>query len=275
MHRLFSSRTQSLCTAAVLAAAFVVAMYVVQGERAKAALPSSKVAVAMGSLVDLEASALSPNEDAGDANTTGWRNVMKTGIQVNSQGDLVMDLAVQCALLTDTTVRSKAGTLDTSKAAAGIRFRIALYPYTDNGVLAGTPIIAQPEDDPATIDAFSSTGDGTGVTYCERYQELQGQFAGFDCTANTTTGVITCAQEEMLRLLLKTLDAHSFNFFAVNLDSGRYWVVVQGRADALAIDDAGAKAMAGLGSLVVEKVRLVKSATLTTGCPTTGCPSVD
>lgn len=267
MHRLFSNRAQSLFTAAVLAAAFVVAMYVVQGERAKAALPSSKFAVAVGEIIDLEAAAASADEGPIDVDSSGWKKVMKTGMQVNSQGDLAMDLSMQCALLTDTTVKSMNGTLDTSEAQAGIRFRIAIYKYTDDGSLPlGNKVgYATPENDVIGHLATTLYTPGDGVTFCDRYQKLAAKFSGLNCAIDAATGKLTCLEPEELQLVISTLDAHSFNFFYTDLASGRYWVVVEGKADAAALDQAGARAMAGLGSLAVEKVRLVKGAELITG----------
>ncbi len=257
----------------VLATILAVVVGVLGIGTAGAALPSSKTAVAVGQIIDLEAAALSPDEATVPAtNSTGWRNIMKTAIQVNSQGDLAADLAMQCALVTDTTVSSKNLTQDVSEAQAGIRFRVALYPWTSDGKLGEKPLrYFQPQTEvvpyPTKFDTIDDQGSRAGVTYCDRYQKLAAKFAGFNCTTDPLTGVYSCLDPEELQLVISTLDAHAFNFFTTDLPSGRYWIVVEGKADAAALDQAGAKAMAGLGSLMVEKIRLVKGAELTTGIP--------
>jgi hypothetical protein len=114
-----------------------------------------------------------------------------------------------------------------------------------------------------TGDGSKSTADG--VTYCNRFQKLEAQFGGWDCTADLDTGEVTCEEPETLRLLLKTLNANSFNFAKNDVSSGVHTVTVEARAgaDARIIDDpvggtlAGAEAFVGAGSLLVEEVRLI------------------
>ena len=82
--------------------------------------------------------------------------------------------------------------------------------------------------------------------------------------------MVTCTDPEELRLLLKTLNAHSFNVAKTDVGSGVHTVTVQARAQASVNFDvdasggalAGAEAFAGAGALVVEEVRLVKDANI-------------
>src|SRR5205823_209901 len=161
---------------------------------------------AMGNLVDLEAGAVAPDGGVAGPNTTGWKNLMKTPLHVNSGGDLIMDFSAQCGLLTDTTVKSMNGTLDVSEAEAGIRFRIAIYAYNSDGSVGAFVRYAKPS---VETDPFAATAEvRDGVTYCDRYQKLAAKFSGLNCTADLTTGAITCASPEELELLIRTLDAH-------------------------------------------------------------------
>jgi hypothetical protein len=251
----------------VVGAAAVFSPLAFRGEQAYAgALPSSKAAVAVGQIIDLEAAALSPDESTTpSSSSTGWRNIMKTAIHTNTNGDLAMDLAMQCALVTDTSVKSMNGTLDVSEAQAGIRFRIAIYPYTSDGSLTGTPAYAEPNNEvvpyPTSLDTRTNRD---GVTYCDRYQKLAAKFSGLNCTADLTTGAVTCLDPEELQLILKTLSVHHFNFLYANAVPGVQKVVVQARAQAgmvlggTALGSASAEAFVGAGALSVETIRLVK-----------------
>lgn len=111
---------------------------------------------------------------------------------------------------------------------------------------------------------------GPGVTYCDRYQKLAAKFAGLNCTADLTTGEVTCTDPEELQLILKTLSAHHFNFLHANAVPGVQKVEVQAMAQAAVelggskLGAAGAEAFAGAGALSVGIIRLVKDANGTT-----------
>jgi hypothetical protein len=109
-----------------------------------------------------------------------------------------------------------------------------------------------------------------GVQYCDRMQTLTAKFAGLNCTADATTGVVTCTDPEELQLILRTLNANAFNFAKTDVGVGVHTVQVQARAAAsVNFDDddsggalAGAEAFAGAGSMLVEEVRLQKGTEL-------------
>jgi len=126
-------------------------------------------------------------------------------------------------------------------------------------------VAAEPD---GSIDALGDEADG--VVYCDRIQTLAAKFAGLNCTADATTGVVTCTDPEELRLLLRTLNANAFNFAMTDVGVGVHDIVVQAKAAAsVNFDDdasggalAGAEAFAGAGSMIVEEVRLQKDAVI-------------
>ena len=226
---------------AAVAAAFLLSA-AKPARSADTGVPASKAAIAIDSLIDLSAIA-SPGTPAGD---TGWQPVLKTQIKTANQKDLLFDVAMQCGIVTDTTVKSAGGNLSSSTARANMAVRV---------LVDGDPAI--PDN---SVDANKAAAEG--VVYCDRIQTLAAKFAGLNCTADPVTGAVTCANPEELRLLLRTMDAHAFNFAMPDVTSGVHNVVVQAKAAAgVNFDDgnlAGAEAFAGAGSLVVEEARLVK-----------------
>ena len=62
------------------------------------------------------------------------------------------------------------------------------------------------------------------VTFQSQVQTLSANLLGLNCTANTTSGVITCLNPEQIELLLSIGGAHAFNFLVDNsgLGSGVY-----------------------------------------------------
>src|SRR5262245_56771302 len=84
-------------------------------------LPSSKAAIAIDELIDLSQTASWPPTDAGD---TGWKDVLLTQIKTSSQKDLTFDVALQCGIVTDTTVKSSGGNQSASTARGTIAVRV-------------------------------------------------------------------------------------------------------------------------------------------------------
>ena len=168
--------------------------------------------------------------------------------------DLFIDASLQCGIVTDTTVKSVGGVLDTDEARGTVRVRVAIYR---NGELVG---YAQPD---AGVDATGAP-DTDGVVFCDRIQTLTAKFAGLNCTADLETGAVTCADPEELQLILKTLNANSFNFVANDLQQGVYTIVVEAKTSAAvgAIGIGGAlnktNAFIGAGSVAIESVRMIK-----------------
>lgn len=220
---------------------------------------SSKAAWRFKELVSLPAaSAPTGTQD------TGWVDILTTHIKTPNAKELAMGVSLQCGLVTDTTVRSKNGDLDSSAARGRIRVRVEIT-QPDGSVVYGQP------DNGADLstDIPFSSGQIEGLTYCDRYQKLAAKFSGLTCTADAE-GVVTCADPEELRLILKTLNAQHFNFIHANAIPGIHKVTVQARAQAgiqlggTRLGEAGAEAFAGAGALSVETIRLIKDADGTT-----------
>src|SRR5688572_2593756 len=200
---------------------------------------------------------------------TGWRTILTTHIKTPNAKELAIGVSLQCGIVTDTTVRSKGGDLDS--AAAQGRIKVQVKITQPNGVV----VYAQP-DQGADLSGVLLGAD-TGVTYCDRYQKLEAKFAGLNCVAEQgdadgdgISGEVTCATPEELRLILKTLNAHHFNFLHANAIPGVQKVEVQARAQAAValggtqLGAAGSEAFAGAGALSVETIRLVQGANGTT-----------
>lgn len=216
-------------------------------------LPSSKATFAYSNLVALESGC---DNTAGCPADSGWTTILAAQIKMANQKDLFIDTSLQCGIVTDTTVKSMGGLLDKSQARATVTVRIKLTAPDGETVTYAEPS--------SGIDA---TGIGSfpveGIVFCDRIQELSAKFAGLTCTADAN-GVVTCEDPEELQLILKTLNANSFNFVAANLSSGVYTIEVQARTSAnveLLGEGAGlaaANAFIGAGSVAIEAVRMIQ-----------------
>lgn len=222
---------------------------------APASAQSAKAAWRFEELIGLTA-------NTGGTTDTEWVNVLTTHIKTPNDKELAIGVSLQCGLVTDTTVRSKNGDLDSSASRGKIAVRVELTQPD------GTVVYAQPHNGAALETDIALDADG--VTYCDRYQKLDARFSGLTCTADLTTGVVTCLDSEELQLVLKTLSAHHFNFLHANAVSGVHKVSVQARAQAgfllggTKLGEASAEAFVGAGVLSVETIRLIKRADGTT-----------
>ncbi len=172
--------------------------------------------------------------DQGDINfTTILSQQLKT-----SNRSLFIDMSLECGLLTQTTVKSKGGTKDTSTANAAVMVR----------VLVDGKVAAPGE-----------------VTYCQRTQELSATFGGIlqSCTDANADGIILASEcefaDEELSLLLSTMNAGSFNFLTDNLASGVHTVEVQAKifsSTTAQTGNAQARGFIGKGSVLTTSERL-------------------
>jgi hypothetical protein len=239
-------RTLVVWSAAVAVAGFLAAPAYAQ---------SAKAAWRFEELIGLTA-------NTGGTTDTGWVNVLTTHIKTPNAKELAIGASLQCGLVTDTTVRSKNGDLDSSASRGQIAVRVEITQPD------GTVVYAQPANGADLETDISLNGDG--VTYCDRYQKLAARFSGLNCTADLTTGVVTCLDPEELQLVLKTLSAHHFNFLHANAVPGVQKVSVQARAQAgfllggTKLGAASAEAFVGAGVLSVETIRLIKGTDGTT-----------
>src|SRR5206468_7364190 len=76
------------------------------------------------------------------------------------------------------------------------------------------------------------------VTFNQRTQTLSANLAGLNCTADLTTGVITCTDPEVIGLLLSTMSANGFNFLVQTPGAGVYQVQLGIALEASAITNA-------------------------------------
>jgi len=233
-------------------------------------LPSAKATFAFSELIDLPACANTTADVCSADDDSEWHTVLKQQLKLANQKDLFIDAALQCGIVTDTTVKSLNGSLDTSEARGTIRVRVKITP--PNG---GTPVYAYPQVG-AELDP-TSPGAGEGIVYCDRIQRLEAKFSGLNCTAapygvvetpiDLVDGSVTCTDPEELRLLQKTLNASSFNFVAADLSSGVHTIEVEARTTAaVGVTGtngslAGAEAFIGAGAVAIESVRMIKGNT--------------
>jgi hypothetical protein len=200
--------------------------------------PSSKVTAKVGAI-----NVLREISSPGAPNVGPWQTILSNTLKTANQKDLFIGVSLEVGLLTQTLVRSKNGTSDTSSADAGVEVQV-LYD--------GVPAL------PGTI------------VFGRRTQTLTATFQGLidGClTVDPTdpTRIIldpTCVQPEELNLILKTMNANAFNFIIPDLESGIHTIFVQARMNLAASAQAGtasARALIGKGSMTCEEVRLIQS----------------
>jgi len=145
-------------------------------------MPSAKAAAAIKPLISLRAdSAADAWDNNNDSDSTAWTPILETAIKTPNQKELAFDVALQCGLITDTTVRSKGGAKDGAEAEGKIRVRVKIT-HPDGSVTYAEPAKEY-------VDPFdgSSTTIQDGITYCDRFQELEANFAGLNCWAAAYT----------------------------------------------------------------------------------------
>lgn len=177
----------------------------------------------------------------GAANLT---TILEGEIQTSQWEDVVFDVSLVCGLTTDTWVKSKKGTPDTSMAHAGVVIQVLV-----DGVAA------EPQD----------------VTFCSRKQTLMAKFGGImesrtDLNGDGTITFDECEwTEEELQLILETKSANAFNFFTLDPKQGVHYVEVKAMTCEDADFQAGsasATATIGKATVAIDEVKFVKSADL-------------
>lgn len=169
-----------------------------------------------------------------------WSNVLSTQIKTSNSTSLLIDMSMECGLVTNTTVRSKQGTKDTSTASASVMVQVLV-----DGVAA-------------------APGQ---VVYCQRTQTLSATLSGIlqSCTDSNGDGTITASEcmftDEEIALLLSTMNADAFNFVQANVGVGAHTIEVQAKIDTSTSAQTGsaeAFGFIGKGSVVVTSQRLGK-----------------
>lgn len=193
--------------------------------------PSAKEAV------QVSANALIP----ATRDSNGWVPILSASLKMPEQKDLFVGVSLETGLMTDTLVRSKGGTSDTSWAEANLQVRVLI-----DGIAAEPGV----------------------VTFDKRRQTLMATFNGI-CTDTNGDNIVNfdeCQTPEELQLILDTLEAHHFNFAVDDLGSGIHTIVVEARVTTSAnwqLGSASATGAVGKGTVTVEEVRLVKGTDIT------------
>jgi len=176
-----------------------------------------------------------------DASQRDYATVMSSTIKSSNQKDLIMDVSLECGLLTRTKVSSRNGISDTSSAQASVMVRVLIDGK-----------VAKPGE----------------VVFCKRTQELSATFGGIlqECKDTNLDGTLSQDEcsflPEELSLVLGTMNANSFNFILDNVSSGIHKVEVQAKihsGTSVQLGSADAKASIGRGSIVVEEMRLIRN----------------
>ncbi len=217
----------------------VLTVFFICGTSLAQSLPSSKSAVAISEITLIRST----------PETHSWDPILYTSIKVPEQKDLVFHVSLECGLYTDTHVKSKGGNTDTSTAEATIKVRVRVND--ENGNLA----------------MYAGPSGENGIVFARRSQELMAKFGGIltddsiTCNENGCIIDYTKVTEEELQLILSTMASNAFNFLAPNLSSGIYEIVVEAEISSAGMAGAGsfdAYATIGMGSLVVDEIRMVK-----------------
>ena len=172
----------------------------------------------------------------------GWTTLLSNTIKTANKKDLFIDVSLECGLYTQTLVKSKGGSKDTSKAEAVIKVRVLV-------------------DD---VPAYPGE-----VVFSSRMQELSATLEGMigDCLTidpedpNHVIVDLDCVTPEEIELILNTMTANSFNFVENDLSSGVHKIAVQamiGTTTSAQEGTASATATIGKGTVIVEEVRLIK-----------------
>jgi hypothetical protein len=232
---------------ALLASASVVALVAGADFAASPAMAASaKFAAEVSNFELVPTSVCSTSNTGTNTCSSSWTTVLSTTIKTPNQKDLLIGGSLETGVGTETKVAAKNGNNSTSSASATIKVRVLV------------------DGQAASICGGSTCPNGVAypfeVTYNARVQNLSATLLGTDCTANLTTGVVTCSSPEIIDLLIKTTSANSFNFVAPNLTPGTHSVELQVEVAESASSDtlsAGASATAevGVGTLTVQDVQ--------------------
>jgi len=160
--------------------------------------------------------------------------ILEQTIKTANKKDLFIDVSLQSALFTDTVVRSKKMERDTSTAGAAVWVVVVI----DDEEMAFPGVVA----------------------WNARVQKLTAVLQG-EIESVTEDGVPVIGDPEEIGLFIGTLSVNSFNFIIPDVSSGMHNIKVYAAVGTLAdyeLGDANAVAVIGLGSVVIEEVRMVK-----------------
>ena len=114
----------------------------------------AKATFAYSSLVSLPACNTTDAAGCGGQSDTGWRPILRQQIKTANQKDLFFGASLQCGIVTDTTVKSMNGSLDTAEARGTVRVRIKITPAY------GPAVYAQPSSGADATNTSSGVNGG-------------------------------------------------------------------------------------------------------------------
>jgi hypothetical protein len=169
----------------------------------------------------------------------GWTTILSNTIKTPNQKDLFIDVSLECGLYTKTKVKSKGGVPDTSMAEAVVLVRV---------------LVDGEKAEPGR------------VVFARRAQTLTAKFQGLMEGAMTVEdGQVVIDPDELdfevLKLILDTMTANSFNFITDDLSAGEHTIEVQAKIKtATEAEEGSAQAWAtvGKGSVTIEEVRMIQ-----------------
>jgi len=165
--------------------------------------------------------------------------ILEQTIKTANGKDLFIDISLQSAVFTGTTVMSKKMERDTSNAAASV----FLWVWIDKGT-------------PDARLAFPGP-----VVYNARTQTLTAVLQGVVELVEDDGPALNITAPEEIGLFIGTMSANAFNFIVDDLSSGMHTVTVDAACASSAMNQQGcanSMAVIGLGSMTIEEVRMIK-----------------
>jgi hypothetical protein len=194
--------------------------------------------------------------------THSWDRILSASIHVAEQKELIAGASLETGLYTQTKVKGKNGTSDTSSAGVQIEMRVLVDLDSDG---FGTVT----DEDGNVISGFDLIAAPGHVVFDKRAQELSAVLGGVidSCTDVNGDGTIDITTEcsvtdEEINLILETMAAHHFNFVIGNLPQGTHRLELQAQISSSTDSQNGsasADALIGKGSFTVEEVRAVNT----------------
>jgi hypothetical protein len=202
-----------------------------------------------------------------------WYPVFKSSIHTANDKELIADVSFEIGITTDTTVWSKQLQRAVANAMAKVEIMVVMNP----GYATGTE---GREIWDGLTGEIALPGE---VTFAMRDQTLIARLAGqLPLVYDEETGLwyvkdgfnLSEIEEEMIRLTLDTLTAHSFNFVLPDCPAGTHNIAVFARLTYTDFDETTpltddnldpsktygfSHAYLGKGSVAIEEVRMVKS----------------
>lgn len=194
--------------------------------------------------------------------THSWDKVLAASIHVAEQKELIAGASLETGLYTQTQVKGKNGTPDTSTAGAQIEVRV-LVDLDSDGL--GSVV----DENGQNVSGFDLIAAPGHVVFDKRVQTLSAVLGGViqSCTDQNLDGTIDITTEcvvtnEEINLILDTMGARHFNFVIGNLPQGTHRLELQAQISSSTESQSGsasAAALVGKGSFTVEEVRAVNT----------------